>query len=314
MPDPTTTNLVLAVPVRGADSGTWDTPVNGDMQIIDACAGNVTAISVSNVNVTLSTSQSQVSIIRLSGTVTGAITITLGAIIKSWIIENNTANNGFAMLFRGSTGTGNAIMPPPGSCQIYWDGTNVSFINLGPRIGNYEDFATQTVPLWISSCTIAPFLNCDGTTYNTSTYPLLAGILNSNVLPDLRGRARFAIDGNQSRITSAVSGIDGNSRFAFGGNQSVQLVQANLPAVNFPTSLAISDTRTWQVNTSNQLIVSGGGSSFGGGAAGSGVSPSVIVSGGSISLTGAVNSGGTGNPVVCMPPTWICGIMMIRAG
>src|SRR5882724_1227588 len=114
MPDPATTNLVLAVPTRGSDSGTWDTPVNGDMIILDACAGSVTTKSLTNANITLSTTESQVSILRFTGTMTGNVTVLLGAVIKSWIVENLSVNPSFVLAIVGSTGTGRVIMPPPG--------------------------------------------------------------------------------------------------------------------------------------------------------------------------------------------------------
>lgn len=315
MPDPTTTNLILAVPTRGSDAGTWDTPVNGDMQIIDACAGNVTTKNVSGLGtITLSTSESQVSIIRLSGTVTQTLVITLGAIIKSWIVENNTVNNGFSMTFTGSTGTGNVIMPPPGSCQIYWDGTNVSFLNLGPRIGSYEDFSSASVPLWISSCTVPPFLNCNGVTFNATTYPLLNAILSGNTLPDLRGRARFCLDQGQGRITGAGSSIDGSTRFSAGGSQNIQIQQTNLPAVTFPSTQGISGSVTLSAAANgviNSAGVGGGANVTGGGGA---YSIGVMTASLSASITGSVSSGGTGALMATMPPTIISGIMMIRAG
>lgn len=239
MTDPTTTNIVLAVPTRGSDSGTWDTPLNGDMIILDACAGSVTAKALTNVNVDLTVTESQVSILRFTGAVTGNVSVKLGAVIKSWIVENLTIGTiipgGFTVQIRGSTGTGNVVCLPPGSCQIYWDGTNVSFINMG-RIGGYWDYAGGTgvsgptvVPPWVSACSVPPYLLCNGGTFSSTTYPLLAAILGTTTLPDAQGRARYMLDGGLGRITVAGSGMAGDTRFAAGGAQNVTLDVTMMP-------------------------------------------------------------------------------------
>lgn len=306
MPDPTTTNLVLAVPTRGSDVGTWDTPVNGDMQILDACAGNVTTKNVSGQStINLSTGESQVNIIRFTGTVTQSCIVTLGPIVKSWIIENLTTNNGFILRIIGNTGTGNFIMPPPGSCQIYWDGTNVSFINLGPNIGCYEDFTGSSLPLWISSCSVPPFLVCDGTAYNATLYPLLNAILGGTPVPDLRGRARYALDGGQGRITTAGSGIDGANRFSSGGQQNVNLTTAQMPV---HTHGVTDPGHAHTVNDAPSKIgqFSAAGSN--------GWAANTVVSTGASGTGITIQNTGNGDAHTNMPPAFICGIMMIRAG
>lgn len=313
MPDPTTTNIVLAVPTRGTDPGTWDTPVNGDMVILDACAGSVTTKTLSNVNVTLSTTESQVSIIRMSGTLTGNVVFTLGAVIKSWIVENSTINPGFQIAVRGSTGTGNQIMPPPGSSQIYWDGTNMGFVNLPIPLGGYWDFAGAAVPSWVSVCTVPPFLLCDGSTYSSSTYPLLFAIISTTILPDSRGRGRYALDGGTSRVTTGGSSIDGSTRFIGGGSQNQPVIQNNLPNITFPNSLGASTSVTLSPaanGTLNNQGVGGAANVTGGGGA---YNIGQITASSSVSITGSVTSGGSGSPLIIMPPVYIGGITMIRA-
>lgn len=313
MVDPTTTNLILAVPTRGSDAGTWDTPVNGDMNIIDACAGTVTTTSVSNANVTLTTTQSQVSILRFTGTITGNVIITLGAVIKSWIVENNTVNPGFLLRIIGNPGTGNFLTPPPGSSQIYWDGTNMNFINLPPMIGGYWDYSGAAVPPWVTQCSVPPFLLCDGSTFNAGVYPLLSAILGGSILPDSRARARIPLDGGTGRVTIGGSGIDGSTRFTGGGSQNQPINQSNLPNITFPNSLGIngfiglSSAANGVLN--NQGVGAGANVSGGGGAYNIGA----ITASNSLGISGSVTSGGSGSNLIIMQPVYVGGITMIRA-
>lgn len=307
---PTTTNILLSVPAHGTQVDVWDTnPINDNSAILDAVAGSVTTKSVSNVNITLSTTESRVSILRFTGSLTGNIIVTLGAVIKSWICENNATGFSFSLKIQGSTGTGNVVALPPGSSQIYWDGTNVSFVNLY-SVGQFIDLASTSSNAWIAACTVPPLLLCDGSTFNASTYPLLNHFLGGNTLPDARGRSRIPLDGGTGRVTTAGSGIDGTSKFAAGGAQNQTILQANFPSVNF--NLSINDTRTWR--TTN--LIYGAGSVLGF-VAGSNLGltpiqqPVELTGAGTIGGTAA--SGGSGTALVTMPPTYIGGLTYIRA-
>lgn len=305
----TTTNLILALPPRGGSTGVWDTPVNDNSGVVDACFGSVTSLSVSSATTfSLSTSQSQVNTIRISGTITGNVFITLGAIIKEWTIDNNTINPGFILRFTGSSGSGNTIMPPPGTSRIRWDGSNMSFVNLG-RIGEYWDYAGSAIPAWISACTVPPALHCNGGTFSAVTYPVLANLLGTTTIPDLRGRSRFALDGGVGRVTTAGSGIDGATLFAAGGSQNVTLVTANLPA--YTPAGTISNNFTLNAQTKFSFAVAAGGN------------PATIPSGASsdpVSVTGSITStftgtaqGGTSTAVQSMNPAMAAGITMMWA-
>lgn len=311
MVDPTTTNLVLAQPTRGSDAGTWDTPMNGNTGILDAVAGSVTTKSLSVSNVTLTVLESQVSILRFTGSLGTSVQITLGAVIKSWIVENNTqGSQNFYIKVVGSTGTGNAVGLPPGASQIYWDGTNVGFVNLSPGIGDYKDYAGSGVPPWISICTIPPFLLCDGSTYNSATYPQLFDILGTVTLPDSKGRGRIALDGGTNRVTTAGSGINGAARFAAGGAQNVTLDATMIPAHDHTGSTGVNSVdHTHNVNDA----VSKTGTFTGGGSNGWGGNQSVPSGGESAPHSHPISSVGGGLAHTNMQPTYVGGITMIRA-
>lgn len=302
---PTTSNIKLSVPSHGSNVDTWDAdPINNNSGIIDAIFGSVTSTALSNTPVTLSATALQVSVLRFSGALSGNVAVSVAALKKAWIVEN-LCTGLFVVTLTG--GSGNVIALPPGSSQVYWDGANMSFINLG-RIGAFWDYPATSVPAWVTACTVPPALACIGGTFSAVTYPLLNAILGGTTLPDLRGRARFALNGGTNRLTTG-GGIDGDTLFASGGyGTGLAITQANLPNVNF--ALSINDTRTWKFSYQVQTVGSAGTLVVG--AAAGGIDFPVVVASGSIGGTAA--SGGSGTAMTSVPPGIVYGIPLLWAG
>lgn len=298
-----TPNIQLATPPNGSFVGTWQIPLNDNATVIDAVAGSITTKSLTNANVTLSITEAQVSILRFTGALTGNCIITLPAIIKSWICENLTTG---AFWVKISGGSGNSVALRPGSSQVYWDGTNVNFINLG-GVGDYWDSSDADTPSWVSNCTVPPALKCNGGTFSAVTYPVLAARLGGTTLPDFQGRSAFYMDGGTGRITTAGSGIDGVTRFSAGGAQNVTLTISTMPNHNH---VAADPGHIHGVSTGT-LYTQGGGSlglAFGGNIF---FSVAVIAS----AVTGIViNNTGGGQAHQNMPPAVMSGVRMIWAG
>jgi microcystin-dependent protein len=223
VPDPTTTNLQLAVPAHLSDSGTWDSPVNGNFQIIDGIWGGVTSLSLNTANVTLSVPQWQQQILKLSGTIINDITITLPALGGHHIVMNAAIGSGssdFVVIL--TTGAGRNIALPAGeTVDIVCDSANVDFRNLG-RVGSFIQHGGSVAPRWIGLCSIPPYLFCDGSAFSALTYPALARYLGTTTLPDTRGRTHFNLNSGTGRVTSGNSGVDGNTLFATGGDERAQ--------------------------------------------------------------------------------------------
>lgn len=250
MPDPTTSNILLAIPTRGSDVGTWDLPVNGDFAGIDGYFGGVQTISLSNTNVTLTAptgtatpsggpTQSQNAVLRFTGALSANVQIVL-PLPGYYIIENLTTNPNFVVQFR-AIGTGEVICVDQGEIQhIYNDGTNVRFVNLG-RIGNTEIWGgLASMPIWVGACTKRPYLLCDGGVYNVSDFPYLGARLQGNFggngvttfgVPDLRGRVPLPYDGTGTRITAAVCGINGQQMGGAADNQGITLNAGQIPTI-----------------------------------------------------------------------------------
>lgn len=280
---------------------------------MDSAFGGVTSVGLSNVNVSLSVSQAQASVLRFSGALSGNVQITLPAIIKFWTIQNLTTG---AFTVSLTTGTGQIIgLPPTEPVDVFSDGTNVYYKNFG-RIGTYEDYAGAVIPGWIAVCSVQPFLPCDGSTFSGSTYPSLNAILGTTTLPDLRGRSRFFLNGGTNRITTAGSGLDGDTRFSAGGGQNVTLTLAQTPAATLSGTTGAPNA----VNLNGIFASSSTGNLP---TNGSGPQPVLLGGGAQVNLGDQLNShthpfsvsnqgGGGSHPNI--PPAQISGITMIRAG
>ena len=67
-----------------------------------------------------------------------------------------------------------------------------------------------SILLWSKSTIPSGWLECNGTTYNTTTYPALFSVLGTNVLPDLKGR--FVLSRNDPSLPLGTTGsITGGS-------------------------------------------------------------------------------------------------------
>lgn len=314
---PTTSNRGYEVPTHGSEVDTWDVPLNANWNLLDLNLGATVAVSLTNVNVTLSAAQYKYGNIQFTGTLTGNVIITFPAVAGWWSVENATTGNFYIQL---TCGGGNRVCAPPQEVvDISTDGTNVKYRNLG-RIGSYLDYAGTAVPNWVSNCTVPPYLICDGTTFSAVTYPRLNTILGGNTLPDLRGRARFYLDGGTSRITTAGSGIDGATLLAAGGAQNVIVAQVNLPSYNLTHSLAVGTSLTAGTGVTRNLTIgsdasanSGPGASFDYTRSNKFNFTSSTVSLASGAVSGTVALGGSGTALANMPPATIGGIPLIRA-
>lgn len=302
MPDPLTTNKSLAQPTRGSDSGTWDTPMNNNSGIIDNSFGGVATIALTNSPVALSSGQYQCAFIKLTGALTANCALTFpGGIGSFYTILNQTTNSSNFVVTMTTTAAGaNTIGLPPGqNTKVLIDGTNPQYGMLPHNIGDYCHHGGSSTPLWITICTVPPYLNCDGSGFSGGTYPALAAALNGTTLPDARGRALFTLDQGTGR--------NGNGFLAGGGVTQVTLNTGNLPT--FTPSGTISGTQT----LSN---VDQGSNPAASPQAGGNVIPGTVgnmtVNGSNFTFTG--NAIGSNTPFTTISPFLVHGITLIRSG
>lgn len=252
MVGPFTPNAGFIVPNTGDLVDTWgEDALNPDYVAIDGMLCGVQSISLSNVPVTLTSeagftatpgagpTQSQNRVLRLSGTLSADVTITL-PIPASYVVENLTTGN-FDVILRGVTATEVIAVPQGEQVNVYNDGARVRFVGLG-RVGQMDHWAgISAMPSWVGKCTVPPYLLADGTaSHLIATYPYLGSKFGSKFggnglttfgVPDLRGRVPLAYDGTGTRITTAGSGVDGQTVGSAGGSQNVTLVAQQIPSI-----------------------------------------------------------------------------------
>ncbi len=297
-----TPNINLEEPARGDDVGTWDTPVNNNTTVIDLVEGGISTVSLNNSPIVLSAAQFQSNGITFNSTLTGSVTITFPTSFKKpYFVRNTcTGSSAFTITLQTTASGGQVICCPPGeSVDVVNDGTNLYFHNFG-RIGEYMDIIASSMPNWISGCTVPPYLNCDGTTFSSATYPQLAVRIGGTTLPDSRGKSRFALDQSAGLISSAATGFSGSSVGSVGGAQTTTLGTSNLPAYT-PSVTAGGVTALGVVNGSGATLVSAGGAT------------PFYNTGAYQAITG-VAQGGVSAPLTNLPPAFIGGLTLVRAG
>lgn len=312
MADPVTANKALAQPVSGTDVGTWATPVNGNMDIVDASFGGLATVAVLNTPVVLSSAQYRCNFLRFTGTITANVAITLPAVGSFYNVINDTLNSSAFFLTMATTAAGSqAIGVPPATVTgIMTDGSNVRFRNL-PHVGSYWDYAGSSVPAWVTACTVPPWLNCDASAFSSATYPHLSVILGGTTLPDARGRFRMALDAGVGRVSSAVSGVAGNTLLAGGGDQQFQ---SHNHTGNLTTGTDTPQVNVWWIQGSPAMTTGANNNvqnAMGSSAGVLGANLQVLLNTHTHSVT--VPSTGAGASQN-MPPTYVGGITMIRAG
>lgn len=308
MPDPQTPNLDLFIPLNGSNVGVWDVPMNANYSALDNALGAVATVALSNVPVTLSPSQYACGMIVFSGTLTADVVVTFPAKGRIFWLQNNCNSNvTFTVRAQISSANQYVCLPPNEPTAVLSDATNMKFVGLG-RVGSYMDFAGSSAPPWITQSNPVPYLNCDGTTFSSATYPALRDYLGTTALPDSKGRFRANLNQGSGRLTgnAANSGLYGESSgfLQGGGNQTI-------PQVAIPNyALTVTDPGHLHV-VSNPSVLNMDTPVVGG----------FLVNGGNITapnntaigFTGiTVNSGGSGTAYA--PPAYVGGITMIRAG
>ena len=132
MPNTTSASLKLTVQATGENSGTWGQITNTNLLILEQAIGGYAGVGLNATtgatlvfsNGALSNGKNQ--IIKLTGTITSAVNVTIpDSIEKTYIVENATSG-AFTVTFKTSSGTGVTwAATDKGKKILYSDGTNV---------------------------------------------------------------------------------------------------------------------------------------------------------------------------------------------
>jgi hypothetical protein len=141
MANTTSASLKLTVQQTGENSGTWGQFTNTNLLILEQAIGGYTGVALNaTTGATLTFSNGALSngkdqVIRLTGTITSAVNVTIpDSIEKTYIVENATSG-AFTVTFKTSSGTGATwSTTDKGYKIIYSDGTNV--VDVTADLGN----------------------------------------------------------------------------------------------------------------------------------------------------------------------------------
>ncbi len=269
MADTTTTNIKLTNQTEGGNSNTWGGILDDNFEEIDDKFGDVTAISTTGGNTTLTDSQEIVNAIVVSGTLVANAVILFSGRGGTWIVRNATTGS-YAVTCKVSGQTGVEITQ--GSTQpVFSTGTDIAAAGAssaatsipagavmpyvaisaptgwvranGRTIGNAASSATERANadtatlyalLWDGfSNTVLPIQDSAGTATTRGASATVDYAANKRLpLPDLRGRSWFGLDdmGNSPASRLGTIVTSATTNGSSGGSETVTLADANVPA------------------------------------------------------------------------------------
>jgi hypothetical protein len=126
------TDLKLELMVTGENSGTWGDKTNTNLNLVQQAIAGYEAVTVSGTGDTAlvmtnaAISNARNAVIKLTGTITGDITVSIpDGIEKTYIVENGTTGV-FTVQFKTTSGTGPTwSTTDKGTKVLYSDGTDV---------------------------------------------------------------------------------------------------------------------------------------------------------------------------------------------
>ncbi len=169
------TDLKLELMVTGEKAGEWGDITNTNLNILQQAIGGYEAVTVSGTGDTALTftngaiSNGKNAVIKLTGTITDNITVSIpDGIEKTYIFENGTTGS-FTVQIKTSSGTGPTFATTDkGYKLVYSDGTNVEDVSLASPPGGsdkqiqFNDGGTSFGGITMG--TVGQVLTTDGTT------------------------------------------------------------------------------------------------------------------------------------------------------
>lgn len=150
---PTTTYKSLEVQTTSSNSGTWGTVLNESViELIDKMIGGIVTKTASGSDISLTASESQNLIVRITGTLTANIIVSTQE-VGFHIVENLTSGN-YTLNF--SDGVASVEIPQGSRCLVAMDATNGARRITGEfKTGDTLPFYQSTAPVGWTKLTTA---------------------------------------------------------------------------------------------------------------------------------------------------------------
>jgi len=218
-----TTNLALAQPVTGTESGTWGDDVNNGLTAyLDASIAGTQNVSITTADVTLSNTQgtntatnltgssAQYAILNVTGAMTAARNLILPGLSKTYVVYNNTTG-GYALTIKGASTTGITMVNGERAVVAYIGSPTSDYVKIDNSygVGNFTSLS-------VGGNTNAVSSNTTYTTLANNTVTILPAV---SLIPSVN--ASYACGASAYRWTTVFAGIgDFSSSVTVGGNAS----------------------------------------------------------------------------------------------
>jgi microcystin-dependent protein len=153
------------LPTVSGDSGTWGNLLNTTtFPVFDANLGGIVTKSISSSNITLSSTESQNAILRLTGTLSANVQVT--TLCQGFTIVQNATTGNYLVTFTNGVGA-IALVPQGLSTMVHTDPTNGAFV-AGARVSTVGQ-----VGMFIGTSAPSGWVKANGALVARSAYPAL---------------------------------------------------------------------------------------------------------------------------------------------
>lgn len=142
MADTATPNILLTNQTEGGNNNTWGTIADNNFEQIDNKFGDLTSITTTGGNTTLSDTQEIVAIIEIDGTLVSNANIVFSGRGGVWVVRNDTA--GDYLVTCKVTGQTGVVVPQGTSKFVHCDGTDIDFGNTDASVAEEVTVASAT--------------------------------------------------------------------------------------------------------------------------------------------------------------------------